>query len=268
MTGVGKTAATEGAEHAHSGRELNLKEELALTAEHLRVRYRNGALGVLDVSFSVPRNTVVALFGPNGAGKTTSVRAVSGFMKTEGNRTVAGRVTLLGTDVTNSEPHETARMGVALVPERRKVFPNMSVVENLLALGHIPRRSQRANALDQVFELFPSLTTRRKELAGRLSGGQQQMLAIGRAILGRPKLLIVDEMTLGLHHSLHAPLFEAIRAIAADGTAVLIVDESTGFALNVAGYCYLIAGGQVRDEGPPERFRGNELLAAGYVGGL
>jgi branched-chain amino acid transport system ATP-binding protein len=239
-----------------------------LSVKELRVRYRNGALGVLDASFGVEEGQIVALFGPNGAGKTTSVRGVSGFLRTEGARVTKGRVEVFGVDVTNSEPHQTARMGVALVPERRKVFPNLSVHENFMALGRLPRRSQRAAAFERIFELFPVLADRRRELAGRLSGGQQQMLAIGRALLHEPKLLIVDEMTLGLHHSMQPPLFDAVRRVAAEGTSVLMVDESTGFALEVADYCYLLAGGLVRDQGPPERFRGNELLAAGYVGGI
>jgi branched-chain amino acid transport system ATP-binding protein len=238
---------------------------LVLSVENLKVRYRNGALGILDVTFSVEAGQVIALFGPNGAGKTTSVRAVSGFMKTEGAKLVAGKVTLFGEDMTNAEPHRTSIMGVAFVPERRKVFSSLSVSENLAALGKRPPRARRAEVYDRVYTLFPVLAERRRELAGRLSGGQQQMLAIGRSLIGEPKLLIVDEMTLGLHHSMHPPLFEAVKSIAAQGTAVVVVDESTGFALEVADHCYLLGGGTVRDDGPAERFRGNELLAAGYV---
>ena len=234
---------------------------MILDAQSLRVRYRNGALGALDVSFKVDRGQVVALFGPNGAGKTTSMRAISGFLKTEGAKVVGGRVELFGNDLTNSEPHRMTRHGVAFVPERRKVFPNLSVMENLTALGHRPESA----FYDRIFTLFPMLATARKLAAGRLSGGQRQMLAIARALLSEPKLLIVDEMTLGLHHSMHAPLFDAVSEVASEGTAVILVDESTGFALQAADYCYLLSGGRVRDEGPAERFRGNELLAAGYV---
>jgi branched-chain amino acid transport system ATP-binding protein len=167
--------------------------------------------------------------------------------------------------MTGAEPHKTARQGVAFVPERRKVFSSLTVAENLDALGSRPPRARRNEVYDFIYTLFPILGERRRQLAGRLSGGQQQMLAIGRALMCEPKLLIVDEMTLGLHHSMHAPLFDAVKYIAANGTAVLVVDESTGFALEVSDYCYLIGSGRVRDEGPAERFRGNELLAAGYV---
>jgi branched-chain amino acid transport system ATP-binding protein len=213
----------------------------------------------------VNASEVVALFGPNGAGKTTSVRAVSGFLRTEGAKVIGGRVELFGEDVTNFEPHRTHAMGLATVPERRKVFASMSVAENLAALGRLPAKGRRPSVYDAIYELFPILAERRTQLAGRLSGGQQQMLAIARSLMCEPRLLVIDEMTLGLHHSLHEPLFAAVRAIASRGTAVVVVDESTGFALEVADRCYLLGGGQVRDEGLADRFRGSELLAAGYV---
>lgn len=238
-----------------------------LSAKTLKVRYRNGALGVVDVSLEVEAGQVVALFGPNGAGKTTTVRAISGFLRSEGAKIVSGRVTLFGEDVTNSEPQKTTRLGVAFVSERQKIFPNLSVAENLTALGKIPPRARRQQIYERIYELFPVLKTRPRELAGRLSGGQQQMLAIARSLMCEPKLLIVDELTLGLHHSLHAPLFDAMRAIASEGTAVLVVDESTGSALDVADHCYLLSGGRVRMSGPAGTFRGSELLAAGYVEG-
>lgn len=236
-----------------------------LTAENLRVRYRNGALGVLDVSFHVAPGKVVCLFGPNGAGKTTSVRAVAGFLRTEGARIIQGRVTVDGRDVTNHEPHRQARLGIAFVPERNKVFANLTVAENLAALSGLPSGSRRAELNEFIDSLFPLLAERRRDYAGRLSGGQRQMLALARAIIRDPRILIVDEMTLGLHHSVQRPLFDAVRRVAAGGAAVVIVDESTGFALEAADYCYILAAGRVHDEGPSERFRGSELIAAGYV---
>jgi branched-chain amino acid transport system ATP-binding protein len=238
-----------------------------LLAEDLKVRYRNGALGVVSVSLAVEANQVVALFGPNGAGKTTTVRAISGFLRAEGARVIGGRVTLFGQDVTNSEPRTTTRLGVSFVPERQKIFPSLSVAENLEALGKLPPRARRKEIYERIYELFPVLRERPRELAGRLSGGQQQMLAIGRSLVSEPKLLIVDELTLGLHYSLHPRLFEVMRLIAAQGTAVLVVDESTGSALDVADYCYLLNGGRVLMSGTASTFRGSELLAAGYVEG-
>ncbi|MCU1376101.1 MAG: hypothetical protein JWO68_3387 [Actinomycetia bacterium] len=249
---VGRAAPTGGAEPI-------------LKVENIRVRYRNGALGALDVSYQVAPGQVVSLFGANGAGKTTSVRAASGFLKTEKTRLIGGRITLAGRDVTNSEPHRQAKLGLFFVPERNKVFANLTVAENLLAIGRLPAGARRAELFDQVYTLFPILAERRRQQAGRLSGGQRQMLALGRGIISDPKVLIVDEMTLGLHHSVQPPLFDAVRLVASTGTAVVLVDESTGFALDVADHCYVLAGGEVHDEGPSEKFRDNELLVAGYV---
>jgi len=237
----------------------------AMSIRNLKVRYRNGALGVQDVSLDVAPGQVVTLFGPNGAGKTTTVRAVSGFLRAEGAKVVGGTITLFGRTVANAEPHQTARLGVAFVSERQKIFPSFTIAENLVALGKLPQRARRKQIIDEVYELFPVLGARPRELAGRLSGGQQQMLAIARGLMSEPKLLIVDELTLGLHHSLHAPLFEVMRKIAAAGKAVLVVDESTGAALDVADHCYLVNGGRVHASGPASTFRGSELLAAGYV---
>ena len=239
--------------------------ESLLQVEELRVRYRNGAIGVANVSLRVEPGQVVALFGPNGAGKTSTVRGISGFLKTEGARVTRGRVIFNGHNVTNAEPHRQAKLGISFVPERDKVFPTLTVAENLAALGALPPPARRRQLEDFVFGMFPMLTSRLREQAGRLSGGQRQMLALARAILSDPKLLIIDEMTLGLHHSLHSVLLEATRAIAATGTAVVLVDESTGLALEAAHHCYILAAGSVVDEGASEKFRGNELLAAGYL---
>jgi branched-chain amino acid transport system ATP-binding protein len=237
----------------------------ALSAEGLKVRYRNGALGIVDVSLSVEVGQVVALFGPNGAGKTTTVNAISGFLRSEGARVVDGSVTVFGVDVTNKEPHFVHRLGLATVPERKKVFPALTVAENLRALGHLPSRQRRREVYDRLYALFPALAAKRSDLAGKLSGGQQQMLAIARSLVCEPK--IIDELTLGLHHSLHEPLFEVVSRIASEGTAVMLVDESTGFALEAADHCYRLGAGVVKDSGPSDCFRGSELLAAGYVEG-
>ncbi|MFF4796174.1 ABC transporter ATP-binding protein [Streptomyces sp. NPDC001276] len=235
-----------------------------LRVERLRVQYRNGAVGVSDISFSVGAGQVVALFGPNGAGKTTSVRAVSGFLKSEGTR-VRGLVELDGTNVAGREPHVTSQLGVGSVPERDRVFSSLTVAENLHALGRLPPKRSRADAFDRVYQLFPMLAERRRELAGRLSGGQQQMLALARGLLLEPRLLIVDEMTLGLHVSVQEPLFATVAEVARQGTAVLLVDESTALALDVADYCYLLRDGRTTVSGRSDMFRGTEILAAGYV---
>jgi branched-chain amino acid transport system ATP-binding protein len=194
------------------------------------------------------------------------VRAITGFAKPEGARVIRGTVKLFGQDTTNAEPSKTTALGVGFVPERRKIFPNMTVAENLAAVGRRPPRARRAAILERIHTLFPMLADRHREMAGRLSGGQQQMLAIARSLMCEARLLVIDEMTLGLHHSMQAPLFDVVQTIASEGATVLIVDESTSRALHVADRCYLLAGGLVHSAGPPELFIGNELLVAGYIG--
>jgi branched-chain amino acid transport system ATP-binding protein len=239
-----------------------------LEVDDLSIRYRNGALGIQNVSFTVQPSQIVALLGAAGAGKTTTVRGISGFLRSEGARAVTGSVRMAGRDITNWEPHQACRLGVLAVPERGKVFPNLSVAENLESLGaQLVKGARRTEVEEMIHDLFPILAGVRRQLAGRLSGGQQQMLAIARALMSDPRLLIIDEMTLGLHPSLHGPLFDAVVRIAATGSAVLIVDESTGHTLEVAQHCVLLKAGQVWAAGPSETFRGNELLVAGYVGG-
>ncbi|WP_433045924.1 ABC transporter ATP-binding protein [Dactylosporangium sp. CS-033363] len=238
-----------------------------LEVTDLTVRYRTGAVGVQDVSFSVEPSQIVAVLGAAGAGKSTTVRGISGFLRAEGARVVKGSVRFQGRDITGREPHQVCGLGVFAVPERRKIFPNLSVHDNLEALGARLVKGERRAAVEAlVFELFPDLARDRRRLAGRLSGGQQQMLAIGRALMADPKLLIVDEMTLGLHPSLHEPLFAAVQRIAAAGSAVLLVDESTGRTLEVAQHCVLLKSGHVLAAGPSADFIGNEVLVAGYVG--
>ena len=238
-----------------------------LEVTNIKVRYRNGALGVVDVSLSVAAGKIAVIFGPNGAGKTTTVRAVTGFLRAEGAKVISGHIQIAGRDTTNLEPHRLAELGVAFVPERKKVFANLSVAENLAALGTRPPRSRRRDVYARIYDLFPILADRSRELAGRLSGGQQQMLAIARGLIREPRLLVVDELTLGLHHSVHGALYEVVRSIADAGTAVIVVDESAGYALDVADYCYLLNSGTVQTSGPPDRFVGSELLAAGYLEG-
>jgi branched-chain amino acid transport system ATP-binding protein len=236
-----------------------------VSVDGVRVRYGNSAVGVDDVSLRVDAGQVVVIFGPNGAGKTTTVRAISGFLKSEKAKIVNGRISLFDWDATNAEPQVTMRHGVAFVPERDKIFPNLSVSENLRTVGRRPPRARRREIHERIHALFPMLAQRQRHLAGTLSGGQQQMLAIGRALMCEPRLLIIDEMTLGLHPGIHGLLFDAVTKIAADGTAIMIVDESTSLALEVADYCYLLGAGRVKLEGTPEKFRTKDLLAMGYV---
>ena len=212
-----------------------------LDVHGLCVRYQNGALGVSDVSLSVGQAAVVALVGPNGAGKTTTVRALSGFMRSEKSR-VSGAVTFNGKAIAHLEPHQIARLGVAVVPERNKVFANLTVREHLVAA--IDRRVTRKGSIDEVYDVFPVLAQNLSRPAGELSGGQQQMLAIGRALVRKPSLLIIDEITLGLHPSLQPVLVRAIRRIAEQGTACLVADESAERGREMSDHVYLLQDGR------------------------
>jgi branched-chain amino acid transport system ATP-binding protein len=234
-----------------------------LQVEDLSVRYRSGAVGVADVSLEAESGQIVALFGPNGAGKTTTARAVSGFMKSEG-ATVTGTVRLEGRVITGAEPHHIAALGVTLVPEARKTFGNLTVAENLLAIGKLPPGG-RKKVFSLVDSLFPELVRRSGELAGRLSGGQQQMLAIARALATGPRLIVIDEMSLGLHPNVRSALFKAVSEIAKGGAGVLLIEESVASALAISHHCYVLRSGRIRDHGPASKYIGNELVAAGYT---
>lgn len=225
-----------------------------LEAESIRVRYPNGALGVLDLSLTVEIGQVVALAGPNGAGKSTTLRALSGFARSEGARVVHGSIRVEGREMTNREPYEFSRDGVHCIPERKKVFPNLSVGENLFALGGLPSKDERSRLLAQIEGLFPPLANRRSQQAGRLSGGERQMLAIARGLMARPRLLVIDEMTLGIHPGVHEVLFDAIREIAAGGTAVLISDENVPLMLRLADTCYQLEFGRIAFSGTADDY--------------
>lgn len=247
--------------------DVRTRQQPLLEVKNLTVRYRNGALGIQDVSLSVMPGQIVAVLGAAGAGKTTTVRAISGFLRGEGARAIKGSITFDSRDITNKEPHDVCALGVFAVPERRKIFPNLSVHDNLEALGNqIVKGSRRVETEEKIYEIFPVLAGVKRQLAGRLSGGQQQMLGIARGLMSDPKLLILDEMTLGLHPSLHQPLFDAVQQIATEGSAVLLVDESTGFALEVAQHAVLLRSGQVSAAGPSEQFVNSEMVVESYVG--
>jgi branched-chain amino acid transport system ATP-binding protein len=240
---------------------------MLLKAENLAVRYSNGALGVEDVSIEIDRGQIAALVGANGAGKTTTCRALSGLLRTEGAKVVGGSIVFDGVDITGWEPHRLVKAGISAVPERNKVFRNLSVREHFASTGMHRSRAERDTALEFGLQLFPAIGDRMRQLAGTLSGGQQQMVAIVRALINRPRLLIVDEMTLGLHPSLQQPLFDALRSIADEGTACLVIDESTTHTVSTAQHCYLLEGGRIARHGPASDFANKDLLAIGYVGG-
>jgi branched-chain amino acid transport system ATP-binding protein len=242
-----------------------------LELENLEVVYHHVATAVQGVSLRVPPRTIVALLGTNGAGKTTTLRAISGFLGADDAQIVDGRVVFLGATVTGRPPHELARRGLVLVPERDKVFETLTVQENLRAL--VPGRHGDAGAtrapvtLGQVFNYFPLLAERRRQLAGYLSGGERQMLALATALLCRPRVLLVDELSLGLAPLVIESLMTLVVRLRDElGLAVLLVEQNAAAALAVANYGYVMEHGRIVYDGPADRLIAHEDIREFYLG--
>ena len=214
----------------------------------LRAGY--GELDVVHgVSVVVPRGGFVSVIGPNGAGKSTLLKAVYGLAETRG-----GRVRFEGRDVTTLRPHELTRLGLNYVPQLDNVFPNMSVLENL-EIGAVPLHSRPSERIEAVFEMFPALQARRRQRAGTLSGGERQMLALGRALMPEPRLLLLDEPSAALAPAVVDQLFDQLAAIHRAGIALLMVEQNARRSLGLCDYGYVLDMGRNRFEG-----RGKELL--------
>jgi branched-chain amino acid transport system ATP-binding protein len=218
---------------------------------------------VKGVSLTVKRGQLVALIGANGAGKTTTLRSISGLLQP-----TEGQILFEGQDVTRVSPREILRLGVAHAPEGRRVFPQMSVQENL-EMGAYLRTDARSLAADmaRVFDDFPRLAERRAQVAGTLSGGEQQMLAIGRALMSRPKLLLFDEPSLGLAPNIVERTFAIIEEIRASGTTILIVEQNAYAALEMCDYAYLLESGSLALEGSGQQLLANPHVRTAYLGG-
>lgn len=214
---------------------------------------------VEGVGLEVGTGQAVAIIGSNGAGKTTLFRALCGLLPP-----AAGRVRLDGKDVTGWPAHQLARAGLAYVPAERHLFPAMSVRENLL-LGAYPRRPD-PSAMALVFGLFPRLKERRRQPAGSLSGGEQQMLAVGRALMSRPRLLLLDEPTTGLAPKLAQSAYQALRALKAQGVTLLLAEQQVPLALSLADRGYVLENGRIRLEGTAEELARNPEVRRAYLG--
>jgi branched-chain amino acid transport system ATP-binding protein len=217
-----------------------------LTAEDIEVSYGGPTRALRDVSLEVPEGAVVAVLGSNGAGKTTLMRTISGTLKLEGGRLLKGRITFDGKQITRSDPASIVRAGVVQVPEGRRIFGRLTVGENLRAGGFtLKGKAAMQEAEERVFELFPWIEERLKERAALLSGGQQQMLAIGRALMARPRLLLLDEPSLGLAPIIVEQVADVLRRINEAGTAVLLVEQNTTMALDLASTAAVMQTGRV-----------------------
>lgn len=233
---------------------------MALEIAGLEAGY-GGARVVQGISFAVPEGRIVTLLGPNGAGKSTTLRAIAGLVRPSG-----GTVTLDGERLDGLAADAVVRRGLALVPERRELFPSLSVAENL-ALGAYVRsdRAAIANDLEMVFTLFPRLKERRPQPARTLSGGEQQMLAIGRGLMSRPRYLLLDEPSLGLAPLLIAEIFRKLVDIRANGTAILLVEQNAAAALDVADHGYVLETGVIRLEGSAAALAADDAVRETYL---
>ena len=221
-----------------------------------------GVQAVQDCSFDVADGGITALIGGNGAGKTTSVLAVSGA-----RRARKGRIRFDGADILGMPAHEVVERGLALVPEGRLVFQQLSVHENLLVAGHTARaRNRLQQNLDQVYDRFPRLRERRRQNAGSLSGGEQQMLAIGRGLMTSPRLLILDEPSLGLSPMLVSTIFRLIRDLHDDGISILLVEQNLHQTLAIADFAYVLEKGRVVQSGTGHELLNDPKVKEAYLG--
>ena len=214
-----------------------------------------------EVSLRVARNELVALVGANGAGKTTLLRVLSGVQTAAG-----GSVRFEGSDVTRASPRQRVKMGIVQVPEGRQVFGPLSVEDNLRLGAFVRPAAEIARALERVFALFPILATKRREAAGTLSGGQQQMLAIGRALMAAPKLLLLDEPSMGLAPRIVAEIFAIIRSLREAATTILLVDQNARGALAIADRAYVLEVGRIALSGTGGELLGNPKVQQAYLG--
>jgi branched-chain amino acid transport system ATP-binding protein len=234
---------------------------MLLEVRGLAIAYGD-APAVWDATLEVDAGEVVSVIGPNGAGKSTLVNTIAGLQRAH-----AGELRFGGVDLTAVAPHKVCGHGIALVPEGRRLFTRMSVEENLemgCYLGEA--RRARYQTLERVYQLFPILFERRRQLAGSLSGGQQQMVAIGRALMARPRLLLLDEPSLGLAPAVVDHMFEIIRAIHAEGTTILLVEQNVVRALEIADRAYVLEEGRVVAGGTPAVLRQQTSIQEAYLG--
>jgi branched-chain amino acid transport system ATP-binding protein len=236
-------------------------ENLMLRIENLHVAY--GSIEVLKgISIEVPQGAIVSLIGANGAGKTTTLNAICGLILP-----TAGKITFDGENITGLPPHRVIRKGIAQVPEGRKVFRNLTVYECLL-MGSLSRRDRTAALRDikRMYELFPRLDERRGQLAGTLSGGEQQMLAFARALVAKPKLLLLDEPSMGLSPIMVEKIFEVVRDVSKEGLTVLLVEQNARLALQAANRGYVMDSGVVTMSGDAKQMLDDPKVRAAYLG--
>ncbi|EYE88623.1 amino acid ABC transporter ATPase [Fervidicella metallireducens AeB] len=230
-----------------------------LKIENLVVNY-GGIEAVKNISIHVEEGKIVTLIGANGAGKSTTLRTVAGIVKPK-----RAKITFQGKDITGKQPDYIVSQGITLVPEGRRVFPNLTVLENL-KIGAYLRKDNIQRDIDHVYELFPRLKERSWQLAGTLSGGEQQMLAVGRALMSRPKLIMMDEPSLGLAPIVVQGIFDIIRTINKEGITVLLIEQNANMALKAADWAYVLETGTITKQGTGQDLLADESIKEAYLG--
>ncbi|WP_068345977.1 ABC transporter ATP-binding protein [Kosmotoga arenicorallina] len=239
---------------------MSQNDNAILKIEGLKVNY--GAIkAIKGIDLQVPEGKIVTMIGANGAGKTTTLSAISGLV-----RSSEGKIFFQGKDITNLNPHLINKMGISLVPEGRRVFANLTVRENLMMGAYNRKDSEVEKDLEWVFELFPRLKERINQLASTLSGGEQQMLAVSRALMSRPKLMMMDEPSLGLAPLLVKEVFSVIRKINSEGTTILLIEQDAAVALKTSHYGYVLETGTITIHGPSEELIKNDEVRKAYLG--
>jgi branched-chain amino acid transport system ATP-binding protein len=236
--------------------------EPLLQLESLDAGY--GAIrAIWGITLRIEPGRVVSLIGHNGAGKTTTLNAIAGLL-----RAMSGRILFHGEDITRKPSHARVRRHLSLIPEERHLWPRMTVEENLL-MGAFPRvlRPSAQDSLERVYAMFPRLKERRRQAAGTLSGGEQQMCAIGRGLMAKPMLLLLDEPALGLAPRLVDEVFRTVRRIADEGVTILIAGQNANYMLEVSDYCYVFESGRISLQGPSATLRSNDHVRRAYLGG-
>ncbi|MDD3471972.1 MAG: ABC transporter ATP-binding protein [Syntrophaceae bacterium] len=232
-----------------------------LQIEDLHVSY-GGIKALKGISIDVGPGDIVSLLGSNGAGKSTTVRAISGLVPIG-----SGMINFEGIKLKGMSAHKIQRLGLAHVPEGRKVFANLTVLENLLMGAYnLKDKSERTRLMNQFFEIFPALDNKREQLAGTLSGGEQQMLAIGRAMMSKPRLLMMDEPSLGLAPLVVSDVFNVIKKIRNEGVTILLIEQNANAALKISDYAFLLENGKILLEGPGLELLNDARVKAAYLG--
>lgn len=225
----------------------------------LKVNY-GGIEAVRGISFSVPEGSIVTLIGANGAGKSTTLRTIAGLVKAH-----SGSISFDGDDITDKDPSYIVSKGITLVPEGRRIFPDLTVLENL-KIGAYLRNDNNGNDLDLVYKLFPRLKERSWQLGGTLSGGEQQMLAVGRALMSRPKLMMMDEPSLGLAPIVVKDIFRIIKEINNEGVTILLIEQNANMALQIADMAYVMETGAITLSGKGKDLLLDENVKKAYLG--